>query len=102
MCFKDIINGGLITRRRIDTIALCRSAEMVVSWRGHAKHYVSASMCSADLKANQPLDFSRWESIAQSSLYRGQLEPVQRWISGRVLDVASNYGRFSALTRTAV
>jgi len=40
--------------------------------------------------------------LTQSPLYKGQLKPVRAWIQGTVLDVASNYGRFSALTRTAV
>ena len=50
----------------------------------------------------KPLDFSEWESSTQRPLYTGQLEPVRSWIRGKVLDVASNYGRFSALSSSSI
>jgi SAM-dependent methyltransferase len=48
------------------------------------------------------LSFDEWETTTQSHLYRKQLEPLKIWIKGRVLDVASNYGRFSALATSPV
>jgi SAM-dependent methyltransferase len=42
-------------------------------------------------------DFSQWEATTQLPIYLGQVEFVRRWVRGTVLDVASNYGRFSAL-----
>jgi len=47
-------------------------------------------------------DFGFWESFTRSPLYLSQLRPLQAWIQGDVLDVASNYGRFSALAETTV
>lgn len=49
---------------------------------------------------DEPLDFDFWQVYTQQRLYLGQLEPLKKWISGEVLDVASNYGRFSTLSQT--
>jgi SAM-dependent methyltransferase len=54
------------------------------------------------MAACQPLNFDLWEAITQTPLYEGQLGPVRILIHGKVLDVASNYGRFSALSPTSV
>jgi SAM-dependent methyltransferase len=47
-------------------------------------------------------DYSNWESVTTRPFYRGQLPLIEKWVSGAVLDIGSNYGRFSALSPTTV
>jgi SAM-dependent methyltransferase len=47
-------------------------------------------------------DFSDYESITRQELYRAELAAIGRWVTGAVLDVGSNVGRFSAFCPSAV
>lgn len=47
-------------------------------------------------------DYSVWESVTKQPFYRAQLPLIGRWVHGTVLDVGSNYGRFSALSPSTV
>jgi ubiquinone/menaquinone biosynthesis C-methylase UbiE len=48
-------------------------------------------------------DFSNWEkSTTKEPVMSAQPEAVRRWVHGCTLDVASNYGRFSALSPNCV
>ncbi len=47
-------------------------------------------------------DYSGWESVTKQPFYRAQLPLIGKWVRGLVLDVGSNYGRFSALSPSTV
>jgi SAM-dependent methyltransferase len=47
-------------------------------------------------------DYSNWESITMKPFYQAQLPMIGRWVRGKVLDIGSNYGRFSALSSAAI
>jgi SAM-dependent methyltransferase len=47
-------------------------------------------------------DYSNWESVTTKPFYRGQLPFVERWVHGLVLDIGSNYGRFSAISPSTI
>src|SRR3989449_4622428 len=43
-------------------------------------------------------DYRNWESVALRPFYQAQMPLIGRWVRGMVLDIGSNYGRFSALS----
>jgi SAM-dependent methyltransferase len=47
-------------------------------------------------------DYSNWETVTTKPFYRAQLPFVERWVHGLVLDIGSNYGRFSALSPSTI
>src|SRR6266511_2942184 len=47
-------------------------------------------------------DYSTWESVTKRAFYRGQVQPIGRWVRGVVLDAGSNYGRFSSLSESTI
>jgi len=46
--------------------------------------------------------YATYEATARLPVYVGQLEPIRAWLRGRVLDVACNFGRLSALSPATV
>src|SRR5712692_6968886 len=60
------------------------------------------SVPGLEMRADRLATFDFWESYTQSPLYQGELEPIKKWIRGTVLDVASDYGRFSVLSSSSV
>jgi len=45
-------------------------------------------------------DYRNWESVSSKPFYQGQIPLIGRWVRGLVLDIGSNYGRFSELSRS--
>lgn len=58
-------------------------------------------MSSSDASGSIP-DYSGWEAITEQPFYRRQIPFIAEWAQGRVLDIASNYGRFSVLSASTV
>lgn len=65
---------------------------------------LAASVIDADRifesKARPTLADYEW--ITQLPFYRGQMAPIARWITGKVLDIGSSYGRFSSVSGDVV
>jgi len=47
-------------------------------------------------------DYADWEAVTLKRFYQAQLPPIGRWVRGMVLDIGSNYGRFSAFSPSTV
>ncbi len=47
-------------------------------------------------------DYGNWESVTSRPFYQRQIPLIGRWVRGTVLDIGSNYGRFSALNSSTV
>ena len=47
-------------------------------------------------------DYGNWESVTSKPFYQSQIPLIGRWVHGTVLDIGSNYGRFSALNSSTI